>query len=528
MARHQHLGRSHGSGGGSAVSSRLASPPALVAWFTLAFYAAYSFSMSSVPSPMSAPPTRKTAQVASNMPLQNVASVKSSTRTEPQPLSAQSLPKTSSCKTPPRLYHTLLTAQSTVYQNWQSEMMYYHYKKQRSLQGECGDMGGFTRLTASAGGRPDSVADRMPSFFVPEISHSDLARKYKGFGVLNRPMSIVQAIRDGLLDKIEEDYVYIAETDHLLMQPLPNLSPHKQRPAAFTFSYMIPNPGFASMIQRFWPEGGADGYKKIPPIGPSPMIIHKDILRDVADEYYEMSKKLKMDGEADSKLGWVIEMWGFAIAAAKRGISFELVRNFQIELSSELRYVPEDFSQKHWIFHYTYGLEYRMTGDPQGVWQIGEWSLDKRHYGNAYPPKGGLLTPPPKGSNAAAFWLQRAWAEAVDNIEGWPDSRTMGTIGWRRNKATSEDISNNPWVEALVDSRWKWAGTHILTPRRDGTLSTPWGNGMWSVVGSADGEWTLGFDFAANLHNVRFDRGFHTAMSTRVGDNEKVMLKREE
>ena len=56
---------------------------------------------------------------------------------------------------------------------------------------------------------------------------------------------------------------------------------------------MIPNPGFASMIQRFWPEGGADGYKKIPPIGPSPMIIHKDILRDVADEYYEMSKKLK-------------------------------------------------------------------------------------------------------------------------------------------------------------------------------------------------------------------------------------------
>ena len=89
-------------------------------------------------------------------------------------------------------------------------------------------------------------------------------------------------------------------------------------------------------------------------------------------------------------------------------------------------------------------------------------------------------------------------------------------------------ISNNPWVEALVDSRWKWAGTHILTPRRDGTLSTPWGNGMWSVVGSADGEWTLGFDFAANLHNVRFDRGFHTAMSTRVGDNEKVMLKRDE
>ena len=403
--------------------------------------------------------------------------------------------------------------------------MYHHWRKQRAAQGPCGEMGGFTRLTASPDGKPDAVANRVPSFFVKELTYLEI-HKYKGFGVLNRPLSIVLAFEQGLFDRIEEDYVFIAETDHILMQPLPNLSPHKLRPAAFTFSYMIPNPAFGPMIERFWPAGGPEGFRKIDPVGPSPVIIHKEVLRDVAHDYLEKSKALKMDAEADGKLGWVIEMWGWAIACAARGLSFELIRNFQIELSSELRFVPEDFHKQHYIFHYTYGLEYTMDGKPQGVWQIGEWSLDKRHYGNAYPPKGGLLTPPPKGANSAAFYLQKAWVDAVEHVDGWPDSKTMGTIGWRRNKITAQELEAHPWAEQLVGSRWRWAGDHTIELRRDGSLDTPWGRGSWSVVGSAEGEWTLGLDFSANLHNVRLDPGFQTAVSHRVGDNQQVTLTR--
>ena len=37
------------------------------------------------------------------------------------------------------------------------------------------------------------------------------------------------------------------------------------------------------------------------------------------------------------------------------------------------------------IYHYTFGLEYTSDGIP--VQSIGDWSLDKRHYMSAYPPK---------------------------------------------------------------------------------------------------------------------------------------------
>ena len=55
------------------------------------------------------------------------------------------------------------------------------------------------------------------------------------------------------------------------------------------------------------------------------------------------------------------------------------------------------------IYHYTYGIEYTMKGRPQGPNQIGEWSLDKRHYGGAYPPRH--LRPPPDGASENARWL---------------------------------------------------------------------------------------------------------------------------
>ena len=44
-------------------------------------------------------------------------------------------------KCPPnrRPFHTLLTAQGTVYNQWQARIMYHHWLKQRALQGRCGE-----------------------------------------------------------------------------------------------------------------------------------------------------------------------------------------------------------------------------------------------------------------------------------------------------------------------------------------------------------------------------------------------------
>ena len=49
--------------------------------------------------------------------------------------------------------------------------------------------------------------------------------KYGHFGVLNRPHSVVEFFKDPELRKrITEEWVMIAETDHVLTKPMPNLA----------------------------------------------------------------------------------------------------------------------------------------------------------------------------------------------------------------------------------------------------------------------------------------------------------------
>ena len=73
-------------------------------------------------------------------------------------------------------------------------------------------MGGFTRLVASEGGKPDGLEAEMPSFFVRQYTTAEIAR-YGRFGVLNRPFSVVQFADRGGFEALQEQFVYIAETD---------------------------------------------------------------------------------------------------------------------------------------------------------------------------------------------------------------------------------------------------------------------------------------------------------------------------
>lgn len=136
---------------------------------------------------------------------------------------------------------------------------------------------------------------------------------------------------------------------------------------------------------------------------------------------------------------WVLEMWGYAIAAASVGVHHD-VRQLQIEPGASA-HLAADFASKYYIFHYTYGIEYKMDGTPQGVNQIGVWSLDKRHYGGSYPPLE--LDPPPPGASVTTNYLWRAWMEAMHRERQWPATNAMGTIGWRREgKRTTERPSH--------------------------------------------------------------------------------------
>ena len=563
---------------------------------------------------------------------------------------------TAQCGPGRKPYHTLLTTQATVYQQWQSRIMYYHWQKQKTRDGPCTEMGGFTRLVASEGGKPDGLEGEMPSAFVVQYTAAEIHR-YGDFGVLNRPYSVVQWIERGGMAALAEAYVYIAETDHVLMRPLPNLAT-EEKAAAFSFGYMHCGPGHQSIIDKFVP---GTSYRDVQPVGPSPLIIHRPALARLASKWLNVSLALKLDRTADSRFGWVLEMWGYSLTAAsyarrhrhdaclprttiygthparrprpkphglrnpysglhtstlwlfrwrlalapltclrhacapplrlrcapvipplhpiplrnaavcmrpRLGIRHEVLPTFQVEGGAG---ISADRARERgaYIFHYTYGIEYTMGGRPQGVNQIGEWSLDKRHCvpsrrrspcmhahehtrllsvrtllcapvsflppcaptdGGAYPPRH--MQPPPSGASDGAKWLLEAWNEASAGIAAWPTTRALGTVGWRRNKG--DGISGSELAQKVMGSKWSWAGIAGLGFEPHGSLKTPWGVGAWGALPTGGGvDYTdegfcapgcLFADFGGGLHNLKFDftRTPWTFKSYRLGDGTNV------
>jgi len=223
---------------------------------------------------------------------------------------------------------------------------------------------------------------------------------------------------------------------------------------------------------------------------------------------------------------WVLEMWGYAIAAASLGIRHTIIPSYQIEPNAYAR-TAEDFHQHSYIFHYTYGIEYTLQGRPQGFNTIGEWSLDKRHYGGAYPPPN--LDPPPDGVNPSTRWLWSAWNTAILAAgDTWPDTNAMGTVGWRRESISSRDIQRSKLASAALGTKWLWAGIKYLQFQEDGVLKTPWGTGKWGLALRPKGmpqcappNECLFADFSGAAHHVYFELPARFT-SVRVGDGEIV------
>uniref|UniRef100_A0A7N2LEA0 Hydroxyproline O-arabinosyltransferase-like domain-containing protein n=1 Tax=Quercus lobata TaxID=97700 RepID=A0A7N2LEA0_QUELO len=126
-------------------------------------------------------------------------------------------------------FHIALTATDAPYSKWQCRIMYYWYKKQKELPGS--EMGGFTRILHS--GNPDNLMDEIPTMVVDPLP-SGLDR---GYVVLNRPWAFVQWLQKAT---IEEEYILMAEPDHIFIKPLPNLA-RVGYPAAFPFFYIKPD-----------------------------------------------------------------------------------------------------------------------------------------------------------------------------------------------------------------------------------------------------------------------------------------------
>eukprot|EP00315_Gephyrocapsa_oceanica_P048465 CAMPEP_0185536676 /NCGR_PEP_ID=MMETSP1366-20130426/110064_1 /TAXON_ID=38817 /ORGANISM="Gephyrocapsa oceanica, Strain RCC1303" /LENGTH=851 /DNA_ID=CAMNT_0028148397 /DNA_START=62 /DNA_END=2617 /DNA_ORIENTATION=- len=386
-----------------------------------------------------------------------------------------------------RPYHTLLTASSGPYQLWQSRVMRHHWQLQRARD-PCGEMGGFTRLLTGVKDRPDAFSNEMPTVVVNE--------RRGGYPVINRPSSIVQFVEGGHLDKIAEEYIFIAETDHVMLRPMPNLA-SETVPAAFHFGYMLAS-GQAGVVDRISPGLGG----KTDPVGPSPLLIHKEQLRRIARPWLQFTEKIMADHHAVQALGWVREMWGYAIAAASLGVKHLVLDALQFEggsignhnrqlawpLPTPTPVGPEGplvtgrsstpHRMPYYIFHYTYGIEYSREGLPMEL-QVGEWSLDKRHYMARHPPRD-LDLPPACGHDRAhvlTALLNNASAALETAPGGWPTPRSPGSLaGFARLH-----------LRPPLGGKGGPAAGELPTARGDATAALLLGTGPWTITGAAGG-----------------------------------------
>eukprot|EP00268_Persea_americana_P002850 TRINITY_DN10869_c0_g1_i1.p1 TRINITY_DN10869_c0_g1~~TRINITY_DN10869_c0_g1_i1.p1 ORF type:complete len:156 (+),score=22.38 TRINITY_DN10869_c0_g1_i1:1356-1823(+) len=148
----------------------------------------------------------------------------------------------------------------------------------------------------------------------------------QGYIVLNRPWAFVQWLEKAT---IEEDYILMAEPDHVFVNPLPNLA-RGDYPAGFPFFYIKPTE-HEKIVRKFYPEEKGP-VTNVDPIGNSPVIIKKSQLEKIAPTWMNVSLRMKDDPETDKAFGWVLEMYAYAVASALHGVQHILRKDFMIQV----------------------------------------------------------------------------------------------------------------------------------------------------------------------------------------------------
>ncbi|ESW13492.1 hypothetical protein PHAVU_008G201100 [Phaseolus vulgaris] len=293
-------------------------------------------------------------------------------------------------------FHVAVTATDAAYNQWQCRIMYYWYKKVKDMPGS--EMGKFTRILHS--GRADQLMDEIPTFVVDPLPDG----LDKGYIVLNRPWAFVQWLEKA---DIQEEYILMAEPDHIFVNPLPNLA-YESQPAAYPFFYIKPAQN-EKIIRKFYPEEKGP-VTNIDPIGNSPVIIKKSLMEEIAPTWVNVSLIMKDDPDTDKAFGWVLEMYAYAVASALHGVKHNLRKDFMLQPPWDLN-VEDRF-----IIHYTYGCDYNLKG-VLTYGKIGEWRFDKRSYLMGPPPKN--LPLPPPGVPESVVRLVKMVNEATANIPEW-------------------------------------------------------------------------------------------------------------
>ena len=75
--------------------------------------------------------------------------------------------------------------------------------------------------------------DEIPTLLVKQLGHGHCEECDRGFIVMNRPWGVLQFVQtEYFRSRIEEEYIFVIETDHMLMSP-PDNTAQPDKPIGF-------------------------------------------------------------------------------------------------------------------------------------------------------------------------------------------------------------------------------------------------------------------------------------------------------
>jgi hypothetical protein len=231
-------------------------------------------------------------------------------------------------------YHAIFSAESNLYQKWQSILLTYTHKQVQQP--------GSLICLLSGREDPGFLDGHNHCQIIPSrlVSYNPVTKDH--YVCYNRETAIL----DYLSKTTPGDRVYlILDPDMVFTKPWTPTLDTSEEVGELTW-YMDPNqePG-RSVIRRYARKNPSH----VQSVG-WPVAMRESALRAVMDRWHLLTETLRGDPWSREKVNWVTDMWSFSIACAECGVRFRLERNASF---------PGDEETDRSLVHYTYATESR-------------------------------------------------------------------------------------------------------------------------------------------------------------------------
>jgi hypothetical protein len=202
-------------------------------------------------------------------------------------------------------FHTIFNCEDKAYQYWQSELLAFSYRK-------ANQPGPLTQLLSCDIEPKYKFTENM--FKAKSFSKHPLTKD--DYCAYNKPAAIVQWLEQ---QKPQQKNIMIIDPDCVFLGPITREIKRGQAIGQL-YSYMWANGPCGHLVKRHCRKN----QDLVAPVG-IPIIIHRDDLKLVAPRWLEVTQQIR-DDFISRQVGWIVEMWGYTIAAAEMGIRHDLQR----------------------------------------------------------------------------------------------------------------------------------------------------------------------------------------------------------